>query len=63
MSFLTIKIIPERLLKLIEVNVIKFEIFSFKKIYPKIAKNNVWVCIIKLVFATVVFVHRKNITS
>ena len=37
----TIKIIPE-IAKTIEVNVIKF-IFSFKKIYPKIAKNNVWV--------------------
>ena len=39
--------------RIIEINVV-LEIFSFKKKYPKIARNNVWVCIIKFAFATVV---------
>ena len=50
--FPTIKIIPD-IAKIIEVNVI-FEIFSFRKKYPKIARKIVWVWMIKLVFATVV---------
>ena len=33
---------------------VSLEIVSFKKIYPKIAKNKVCVWIIKLVLATVV---------
>ena len=48
----TIKIIPE-IAKPIETRV-SFEIFSFKNKYPNIAKNIVWVWIIKFVFATVV---------
>ena len=48
----TIKIIPE-IAKPIETKV-NFEIFSFKNKYPNIAKNIVWVWIIKFVFATVV---------
>ena len=39
--------------KIIEVNVIA-EIFSFKKKYPKTAKNKICNDIIKFVFATVV---------
>ena len=45
--------------KIIETNVI-VEIFSFKKKKPNIAKNNTWVEIIKLVFATVVLYIAKT---
>ena len=51
-EFPTIKKTPE-MAKIIEVNVIA-EIFSFKKKYPKIAKNKICNDIIKFVFATVV---------
>ena len=43
----------------IETRVI-LDIFSFKKKYPKIAKKIVWVWIMKLVFATVVFYIAKT---
>ena len=54
----TIRNIPE-IAKMIEVNVIA-EIFSFKKKYPKIARNNIWSDIIKFVFATVVLYMAKT---
>ena len=44
---------------MIEAKVI-FEIFSFKKKYPNIAKKIVCVCIMKLVFATVVLYIAKT---
>ena len=47
-----INIIPD-IARIIEARVIE-EIFSFKKIYPNIAKKIVCVCIIKLALATVV---------
>jgi len=45
--------------KTIDVKVIAL-IFSFKKKYPKIAKNNIWSYIIKLVLATVVLYIAKT---
>ena len=45
--------------KIIDIKVM-IEIFSFKKKYPKIAKNNIWVEIIKFVFATVVLYIAKT---
>jgi hypothetical protein len=47
-----INIMPD-IARIIETRVIE-EIFSFKKIYPNIAKKIVCVCIIKLALATVV---------
>ena len=40
--------------------IVDFEIRSFNKKYPNIAKKIVWVCIIKLVFATVVLYIAKT---
>ena len=54
----TIKIIPE-IAKIIETKV-NFETFSFRNKYPNIAKNIVWVWIIKFVFATVVLYIAKT---
>ena len=51
-EFPTIKITPD-IAKIIEIDVTN-EIFSFKKKYPNIAKNNIWSEMMKLVFATVV---------
>ena len=51
-EFPTIKKTPD-IAKIIEANVMA-EIFSFKKKYPNIAKNNICREIIKFVFATVV---------
>ena len=48
----SINVIPH-IARNIEVRV-NLEIFSFKKIYPKIARNIVCVWMIKLAFATVV---------
>ena len=45
--------------KIIEVKVVGL-IFSFKKKYPNIAKNNIWRDIIKLVLATVVLYMAKT---
>ena len=45
--------------KIIEVKVIIL-IFSFRKIYPKTARNNIWSDIIKFVFATVVLYIAKT---
>ena len=45
--------------KMIETNVIVL-IFSFKKKYPNIARNNIWREIIKFVFATVVLYMAKT---
>ena len=41
-------------------NRVNLDIFSLRKIYPKIAKKIVWVCIIKLAFATVVLYIAKT---
>ena len=57
-EFPTINKTPDRA-KIIEVKV-KALIFSFKKKYPKIARNRIWRDIIKLVFATVVLYIAKT---
>ena len=51
-EFPTINSTPD-IAKIIEIKVIRL-IFSFKKKKPNIAKNKIWVWIMKLVFATVV---------
>ena len=54
----SIKKIPQKARNM-EANV-NLDIFSLRNIYPKIAKKIVWVCIIKLAFATVVLYIAKT---
>ena len=58
-EFPTINKTPD-IAKIIDIKVIE-EIFSFKKKYPKIARNKICKDMIKLVFATVVLYIAKHI--